>query len=164
MKKLLATAFIFIFTICLPLKAEVLEAGISIEDVPQGLFGLWRVNAKLDDTNSYQTFKAQSIDFWNLLRIGDNVKLENPYSGANAEISIKTIEGNLIVFQKKANYASNKTLTDTVHLRLENDKFSGINTLKLETFSLVDGHLMKTETAQYIIKGEKLSGDSILAE
>ena len=162
MKKL--ALIIFFLILCLPLNAEVLEAGISIDDVPKALFGHWRVNAKLDDTNSYQTFKPQSIDFWNLSRIGDTIKLNNPYSGANAEISVKTVEGNLVVFQKTANYATNKVLTDTVHLRLEKDKFSGINTLKLETFSLVDGHLMKTETAQYIIKGEKLAGDSIISE
>ena len=162
MKKLFF--IIFFLILCIPTNAEILEAGISIEDVPQALFGLWRVNAKLDDTNSYSTFKPQSVDFWNLSKIGDSIKLENPNSGAKAEISVKTVEGNLIVFQKKANYSTNKTLTDTVHLRLEKDKFSGINTLKLETFSLVDGHLMKSETAQYIIKGEKLSGDSILID
>jgi len=162
MKKLFT--IIFFLIICLPVNAEVLEAGISIEDVPQALFGLWRVSAKLDDTNSYSTFKPQSIDIWNLSRIGDRIRLENPNSGAKAEISVKTVEGNLIIFQKSANYSTNKVLTDTVHLRLEKDTFSGINTLKLETFSLVDNHLMKTETAQYVIKGEKLSGDNIIPE
>ena len=153
-----------IFIFCSSANAEVLEAGVSVEELPQALFGTWRVNAKLDSTNSYKTFKPQSIDFWDLIRMDDKLILNNPYSGARAEVSVKSAEGNLVVFTKKAPYLNNKVLTDTVHIRIEGDKFSGINTLKLESFSSVDNHLMKTETAQYIIKGEKIAGESILAE
>jgi hypothetical protein len=32
----------------------------------------------------------------------------------------------------------------------------------LEQFSLVDGHLMKTENARYLINGVKISGESII--
>ena len=71
------------------------------------------------------------------------------------------VEGNLVVFSKKAPY-DNKVLTDTVTLRLSDNKFSGINDLTLESYSLVDNHLMKTEHAKYTIKGEKISGESIL--
>jgi len=150
--------------ISLSANAEVLEAGVSVEEVPKTLFGTWRVNAKLDSTNSYQRFKAQSIDFWNLIRSDEKIVLDNPYSGANAEISVTTVEGNLVVFSKKTPYDNNKILTDTVNIRIEGDKFSGINSLKLESFSLIDNHLMKTETAQYLIKGEKIAGESIINE
>ena len=140
-----------------------LSAGVSVNEIPKAFYGSWRVTAKLDDTNSYKTFKPQSLDMWNLSRVGNTVRLENPLTGATSEISLKAIEGNLIVFSKKAPY-DNKMLTDTVSIRLENGKFTGINNLKLESFSLVDNHLMKTEYARYIIKGEKISGDSILKE
>ena len=46
-------------------------------------------------------------------------------------------------------------------IRLNEDNFSGINTLRLESYSLIDNHLMKTENALYRIKGEKISGDNI---
>lgn len=138
-----------------------LKAGVSVNDIPKAFFGSWRVIAKLEDSNSYGTFKPQSIDFWTLSRVGDKVTLSNPFTGANAEISLKTVEGNLIVFSKKAPY-DNKMLTDTITLRLSDNNFSGINTLSLESYSLVDNHLMKTETARYVIKGEKISGESIL--
>ena len=85
-------------------------------------------------------------------------------SGADAEISVKTVEGNLVIFTKKTAYDKNKILTDTVNIRLEGNKFSGINELKLEQFSLIDKHLMKTETAVYKINGEKLSGESIIPD
>ena len=140
-----------------------LKAGVSVNDIPKAFFGSWRVIAKLEDSNSYGTFKLQSIDFWTLSRVGDKVTLSNPFTGANAEVSLKTVEGNLIVFSKKAPY-DNKMLTDTITLRLSDNNFSGINTLSLESYSLVDNHLMKTETARYVIKGEKISGESVLGK
>ena len=140
-----------------------LKAVVTVNDIPKAFFGSWRVIAKLEDTNSYGTFKPQSIDFWTLSRVGDKVTLSNPFTGANAEVSLKTVEGNLIVFSKKAPY-DNKILTDTITLRLSDNNFSGINTLSLESYSLVDNHLMKTETARYVIKGEKISGESVLGK
>ena len=77
-----------------------LKAGVSVNDIPKAFFGSWRVIAKLEDSNSYGTFKPQSIDFWTLSRVGDKVTLSNPFTGANAEVSLKTVEGNLIVFSK----------------------------------------------------------------
>ena len=163
MKKFFATLIFFLVS---PLMAHssVIEAGVSIEHIPKALFGSWRVNAKLDKTNAPATFRPQSLDFWNLSRAGDTLRLDNPLSGANAEIAVQTIEGNLVVFSKKLPYDGNKVLTDTVTLRLNDNEFSGINTLKLEYFSLIDNHLMKTETATYHITGEKISGDSVLSE
>ena len=143
-------------------QAVVLEAGVSVEEIPEAFFGSWRVIATLENTNSYSTFKPQSMDFWNLSKVGDRVVLDNPFSGANAEISVQTIEGNLVVFSKKLPYDGNKVLTDTVTLRLGENEFSGINSLTLESYSLVDNHLMKTETAIYQIKGEKIAGESII--
>lgn len=160
MKKIFATIIALLF-LC-PVFATTFEAGVSIEKVPKELFGSWRVNAKLDSTNSYSVFKPQSVDFWNLSRIDNTIKLENPYSGANATVTVQTVEDNVIVFSKKANFGQNKILTDTVTIRLNSNTFRGINTLKLESFSLIDNHIMKTETATYHISGEKISGDSVI--
>lgn len=162
MKKIFILALFFFLSNSV--QATVLEAGVSIEHVPKALYGSWRVNAKLDETNSPISFRPQSIDFWNISRFNDIIKLENPFSGANAEISVQTVENNLVVFSKRLPYQGNKVLTDTVTIRLNNNEFSGINTLRLESFSLIDNHLMKTETATYHITGEKISGDNVLIE
>mgnify|MGYP004458967709 FL=1 len=161
MKRILVL-LVFILS-ALPLMAEevILSTGIAINDIPKAFFGSWRVTAKLADTNSYGTFKPVSTDMWNLSRVGDKITLSNPFSGANAEISVKAVEGNIVVFSKKAPY-DNKILIDTVTIRLTGNTFSGINDLTLESYSLVDNHLMKTEHAKYSIKGEKISGESIL--
>ena len=144
--------------------SATIQGGVSIEQIPKALFGSWRVNAKLDTTNSVGTFRPQSLDFWNLSRVENVVRLDNPFSGATAEISVQTVEGNLIVFSKRLPYEGNKILTDTVTLRLNKNEFSGVNTLRLESFSLIDNHLLKTEYATYNITGEKISGDSVLVD
>ena len=164
MKRIILSLICFVLiTLVSPAEEFTLSAGVSVNDVPKAFFGSWRVTAKLEDTNSYRTFKPQSVDMWNLSRVGDVITLDNPFTGAKAEINLRAVEGNLVVFTKKAPY-DNKILTDTISLRLDGGKFSGINTLKLEQFSLIDNHLMKTETARYIIKGEKVSGESVISE
>ena len=161
MKKLFILLLILLFT--QQAKAETFNLGVSIDDVPKALYGSWRVFASLDSTNSPKTFKPKSIDFWELSRVDNIIKLNNQFSGAQAEISVQTVEGNIVVFSKRLPY-DNKILTDTVTIRLNKNEFSGINTLSLESYSLVDNHLMKTETATYQIKGEKIAGDSVLIE
>lgn len=163
MKRIFIILLMFLFALPVFSEEFMLNAGVSINDIPKAFFGSWRVTAKLDNTNSRGTFKPTSCDIWNLSRVGDKITLTNPFSGANAEISVQTVEGNLVVFSKKAPY-DNKILIDTVTIRLMDGTFSGINDLSLESYSLVDNHLMKVERAKYIIKGEKISGESILGK
>ena len=144
--------------------AEVIEAGVSIDDVPKPLFGTWRVIGSMESSNSYESFKSKSMDFWELSRRDNIITLFNPHNGAKDDISVNTVEGNLIVFTRKIEYDNNKVLTDTVTIRLNGNEFTGLNDLKLEMFSLIDGHLMSTKTARYSIKGEKIAGDSVLIE
>ena len=160
---IILSLFLTIFTCVLADDGMVLTTGISVNQIPKTFYGSWRITAKLEQASNYGIFKPQSADMWTLSRVNDTVTLTNPFTGANAEIALKAVEGNLIVFSKKAPY-DNKMLTDTVSIRLNKDSFTGINTLKLESFSLVDGHLLKTETARYLIKGEKISGESILTD
>ena len=139
----------------------VLKSGISlVESVPQGLIGTWHVSAKLEKSDS-SIFKSSSLDIWNLSRDSNVIKLENPFSGAKADVRVDYVSGNNIKFTKIGNYDT-KRLTDVVELRLNGDKFYGINKLKLESLSSVDGSVIKTETALYNLKGEKISGMSVL--
>ncbi len=165
MKKIWSFLILLIFLMLPQVNAEdkVLSAGISIEEVPKALFGTWRITAKLEETNSPGTFKPQSADIWNLSRCGDVLMLSNPFTGANAELSIHSAEGNLVIFSKKAPY-DNKILIDTVSIRIDKTNFSGINTLTLDSYSLIDNHLLKSEFARYVINGEKVSGDNALSD
>lgn len=137
------------------LHAEVLTG--SVTAVPDSFFGTWRVVSKLVDTDSV-IFKENNLDLWNLSRLGDVITLCNPFNGAEANITVNSVNGSYIVFRKTGKY-SGKDLTDVVEIKLNGDTFSGTDTLKLGTYSDVTGKIIKTETAKYSIKGEKISGE-----
>ena len=153
---------ILILFIGLPVLAETLKASIStVDSIPNSFYGSWRVVAKLDKQSGSAYFKPQAVDFWNLSRTGNVIYLENPFSGANATVKLDYVDGNLIRFTKTGDYDGNKKLTDTVDLKLNGDKFTGVNYITLETFSIRDNSLIKKDTAIYLLAGEKISGTSI---
>lgn len=140
----------------------VLEAGISLDEmVPDALFGTWRINSNLQETNARGFFKQNNVDLWNISRNNSVITLDNPFSGAKASISIKEVEGNKIVFEKEGRY-DNKILGDKVELYLDGDKFNGENYLTLTTVSEIDGRIMETQTAKYSLIGVKISGYNVL--
>ena len=161
MKKKLFTIIFCVFVFAAAVCAETIKAGVSVEDVPNAFFGCWQVEAQLEKTNNHSTFKTQSRDLWNLSRAGDVIKLENPFTKASAQVELRHTEGNVIVFSKTSTY-DNRVITDTVTLRLNGDTFGGYNDLVLETRSLHDGHVIKRDTAKYLLKGTKLGGKSVL--
>ena len=144
--------------------AEPLQAGISIDKVPDVFWGTWRVVAKVSKQSGSVNFRPQAVDLWNLSRSGNVINLNNPFTGANASVKVDYVEGNLIRFTKQGQYDGNKILTDTVDLKLSGDTFTGLTYLTLETFSNIDNNLIKKDSAIYILKGEKVSGVSITGE
>lgn len=159
LKKIFVMLILFIG---LPVLAETLKAGIStVDSIPNSFYGSWRVVAKLDKQSGSAYFKPQAVDFWNLSRTGNVIYLENPFSGANATVKLDYVDGNLIRFTKTGDYDGNKKLTDTVDLKLNGDKFTGVNYITLETFAIRDNSLIKKDTAIYLLAGEKISGTSI---
>lgn len=159
LKKIFVMLILFIG---LPVLAETLKAGIStVDSIPNSFYGSWRVVAKLDKQSGSAYFKPQAVDFWNLSRTGNVIYLENPFSGANATVKLDYVDRNLIRFTKTGDYDGNKKLTDTVDLKLNGDKFTGVNYITLETFSIRDNSLIKKDTAIYLLAGEKISGTSI---
>lgn len=139
--------------------SPVLKASVTM--VPTSFFGTWRVTSKLVDTDSPVTFKQTSLDLWNLSRTNDVITLSNPFNGANAEITIDSVNNNYVVFKKNGRY-DNKILTDTVEIKLDGDNFKGFDYLKLDTYSDVNGKIIKTETAKYSISGERIAGQSVI--
>ena len=49
-------------------------------------------------------------------------------------------------------------MTDTVKINLSEETFEGVDLIKLETYSDVSDKIVKTETAKYSVKGEKIAG------
>ena len=139
--------------------ADMLKAGVSVTDsLPNDFFGTWRVVSNIIDTDSPSGFKKKNVDIWNLSRSGDVVYLSNPFSGAQASVNVDFTGDGAIRFTKQST-VDNKQLTDTVELYISKNKFSGVNTIKLDTLSDVDGSIVKTAKATYTLAGEKISGE-----
>ncbi len=147
-------AFILLLFNIVHAQDTVLQGFVSL--VPNSFYGTWRVNSVLEDTDSVQIFKKSGIDLWNLSCKNDVIILTNLFNGAKADIKIDKVEDNNIVFMKTGKYG-NKVLTDVVEISLDKNSFKGTDKLRLDTY--VDGKIMKTETAKYILKGEKIAGD-----
>ena len=139
--------------------AEVLKGGIEYE-VPVDFFGTWRVSSVLSDTDSPGNFKNKNNDIWNLYQKGDVITLTNPFSGATSSINVDFVNNNIVKFSTKGNF-DGKILTDTVEITINKNEFEGTNIIVLETLSNVDNTVIKTATATYRLKGEKIAGMSI---
>lgn len=163
MKKILIVLFLLLIsTFVYKVSADpVIKTGVSLENLPNAIFGTWDVVATLEKTSDYSTFKPQTKDVWNLSRKGNVLTLENPFTRAKAEVKVSQIEGNVVVFSRDS-VVDNYVLRDTVTIRIEGNKFSGMDDLVYETLSLHDGHVLKRVTAKYLLKGYKISGMSIL--
>ncbi|MBQ9688159.1 hypothetical protein IJV79_00825 [bacterium] len=159
MKKLLLV--LAILFLALPVFCQtLLHTKVSVREIPNSFFGNWRVESVLASTNAPNLFKQKSVDFWNLSRAHDVINLENPFSGASQTVTVRDVTSEFIKFTKVGNY-DGRRLTDEVTINIDDDVFRGVNELKLETISGIDGHVMKTDYATYHIKGEKLSGTSM---
>lgn len=172
LNKIIPTIFLITFALIFTAKEgfngnmvladTVLKSGISLVDrVPDGLFGTWRVRAVLKETDSRDIFRSNTVDLWNLSRNNDVMNLNNPFTGATANLSVHQVKNGTIKFSKDG-ITDNKKLTDTVEIKLNGNSFTGINTLTLRTLSDVDDSVIKTQHAVYTLSGEKISGMSIL--
>ena len=139
-----------------------LKTGISLVDnVPDGLFGTWRVAAVLKTTDSPELFRTKSADLWNLSRNDNVMNLNNPFTGATADVSIEFVKGNVIKFTKEGT-SNDKKLIDTVEIKINGNKFTGTNCLTIKTISDKDGSILKIQKAEFVLVGEKISGMSVL--
>ncbi|MFI3300633.1 MAG: hypothetical protein R3Y28_04345 [Candidatus Gastranaerophilales bacterium] len=140
----------------------LIKAGVSVVDnVPTGFYGMWRVNATLSDTSASDLFRTSSVDIWNLSRTGDVINLTNPATGAFASITLDYVDSNIIKFTKTTG-EDNQKLVDVVEIKLEDDNFTGINRLTLQTLSDIDNSVIKEDYGIFMLKGEKISGKNIL--
>ena len=163
MRKIIFGLIILLLSVfvCKVSATTVLRSSVSVEHIPDALFGTWQVEAQLDKTSDYSVFKVQTKDVWNLSRCGNEITLENPFTKAKAVVKVNQIEGNVIVFSKGGSW-DNHNLVDTVTIRINGDTFAGYNDLLYETLSTHDGHVIKRSTAKYLLKGTKISGSSII--
>lgn len=132
----------------------MLKAGISmIENVPNYLWGTWRISSVLMNTNNPAKFKKSTTDIWNLYKENDVIILKNPFTQATASVTVSYVKGNVIKFERR-DAIDNETLIDTVEIVINENDFIGTNTIILDNGKTV-------YTATYKLKGNKIAGTSI---
>lgn len=154
--------FSCISTFALEEKPKMLSAGIELtEQIPAELIGIWRVVSNIDYTDSPDTFKTFDVVLWNLSKTGNVINLWSLATGVSASVTVEYVKNNTVRFthEEENNY---QRLTDTVEITIIGNKFTGKNYLSIKSYSSKDGSLLKEKTAVYSLKGDKISGKSVL--
>ena len=107
--------------------------------------------------NTNVVFMSEKFYFEN---IHDNQNFPKEIGIENINLVLYLQKPNFIKFTKVGDYGGKK-LTDEVTLSIGKNTFWGVNELKLDTVSDIDGHVIKTDRATYQVRGEKLSGTSL---
>lgn len=154
MKKLLILFFLLFFGIGNTMAQQPTLLTGSVTMVPKSFYGTWRVTSQRVDKNS-DIFKEKSLDMWNLSCTGNVITLYNMFNGAKAEINVEDSDQRHVIFTKNGNHGKKK-LTDKADIYIDGDYFEGYDYIRIDTY--VGGKIVKTESAKYKIKGEKIGG------
>ena len=154
MRKLFILFFLLFFGVSNTMAQQPTLLTGSVTMVPKSFYGTWRVTSQRIEQNS-AIFKEKSLDMWNLSRTGNVITLYNMFNGAKAEISVEDSDQRHVIFTKNGNYGKKK-LTDKADINIDGDYFEGYDYIKIDTY--VGGKIVKTESAKYKIKGEKVGG------
>ena len=129
----------------------------SVSMVPKSFYGTWRVSSQRLEQNS-DIFKEKSLDVWNLSRTGDVITLYNMFNGAKAEINVENSNERHVIFTKNGEYGKKK-LSDKADIYIDGDYFEGFDYIRIDTY--VGGKIVKTQSAKFKIKGEKIGGSAV---
>ena len=156
MKKIILS-FLCVVCICvLPCFSKVIVGNVSVTDkVPTEFYGNWKVVSVCTKSTNTEYFDSTSVDIWRLSRNGDTIILENPMSGARAEVEVSDVKGTTVKFEKRNYYPDEESL-ETPILTLQGDNFVGVDKISIKTFK--DGKLIKEDYVEYKVKGTKISG------
>lgn len=154
MRKLFILFFLLFFGVSNTMAQQPTLLTGSVTMVPKSFYGTWRVTSQRIEQNS-AIFKEKSLDMWNLSRTGNVITLYNMFNGAKAEINVEDSDQRHVIFTKNGNYGKKK-LTDKADINIDGDYFEGYDYIKIDTY--VGGKIVKTESAKYKIKGEKVGG------
>lgn len=160
MKKIIVflTLFIMFLGGILPANPTTLKAGISLSDsVPEGFFGSWKITSVMIDSTNPKMFNETSKDFWNLSKSYDVITLSNPFSGAEASVTVEDVKNNQIKFSHVSKSKDAKMI-ETPTITLDGKSFYGTDEIIVEKYK--NGTLVSKDMVTYKITAEKVSSNA----
>ncbi len=135
-------------------KSPVLTGIVSeVQELPQGMYGVWKVTGSLLETNSPSTYLRNTNDTWILRKDGSFVTLINPENGASATITVNEVHNDTATFTRKfVGFGQNEV--ERVTLTLDGDRFYGVDVIYMEKAFFGS---IKSYTARYKVSGERSS-------
>ncbi len=128
----------------------------KVQELPQGMYGVWKVTGTLLETNSPETYLKNTNDTWLLRKDGSFVTLINPENGASATITVNEVHNDTATFTRKyVGFGQNEV--ERVTITLDGDSFHGIDVIYMEKAFFGS---IKSYTARYKVSGERTTYNS----
>lgn len=137
---------------------KLLQGNVSlIDEIPENFYGTWIVAAREISNTNPALYAASSIDVWTLTRKGNIIILCNPVSGAQAAVSIDSVEDNTIKFSRVAR-GDNEIGLETPSITLRGDTFDGTDKMVIKRYA--NNQLYREEVVEYRLKGKKVTSEN----
>lgn len=138
----------------------VLNGGVSeVDKLPVEIYGKWAIHSTLLQAQNRDEFRESTSDMWVFSRVGNGLTLTNPVTEASATINIDEVINKTAKFSRESQ-TSRKKEVETVQIRIDGERFSGIDTFVIEKYK--NGKLISQNVVKYKLQGTKVSGsDSI---
>ena len=112
----------------------VLNGGVSeVDKMPVEIYGRWAINSTLLQAQDRDEFREHTSDTWIFSRVGDGLTLTNPVTEATATISVDEVVNKTARFSRESQF-SHKREKETVQIKIDGDRFSGIDTFVIEKY------------------------------
>lgn len=138
----------------------VLNGSVAeVDRLPVEIYGKWAIHSTLMQAEDRSEFRESTSDMWIFSRVGDGLTLTNPVTEATSTINVDEVVNNNARFSRETQ-SSRKYEKETVQLKIDGDRFSGIDTFVIEKYK--NGKLISQNVVKYKLQGTKVSGSNTI--
>ncbi len=128
--------------------------------LPPEMYGTWELTSKLIDTNARREIGHITHNIWVLQRMGEQVILSNPNTGASTSIQVDNVRGTTATFHHISIPKKNLILFEMPTITVEKDRLKGITYNKSQKTNS-KGAIVKSYYYQYQLVGRRIGGSRI---
>ncbi len=142
-------------------RPKPISASISKSQfLPPEMYGTWELTSKLIDTNARREIGHVTHNIWVLQRMGEQVILSNPNTGASTSIQVDNVRGTTATFHHISIPQKNLILFEMPTITVDKDRLKGITYNKSQKTNS-KGAIVKSYYYQYQLEGRRIGGSRI---